>query len=124
MIFPDHGSIARNLLGLSERLFGENEKVLGAEALWGAAIHSVNAAATRHGLAHGQYRHKMGAVRRLSQDYGNGDTFTSGFNVARTRLHVYFDKVHLNDEQLTTDREIVREFVTRMLTLAEAPQAD
>ena len=37
--------------------------------------------------------------------------------MARTRLHVYFDKAHLTDQQLLASMDAVRDFVTRMLAM-------
>ena len=115
----EHRQISLRLLELSERLFNEDEKVLGAEALWGAAIHSVNAVAMQNNLSHGNYRQKSIAVRLIADRLGDEDILISGFKAARNRLHVYFDKVHLEDSQLLSARGVVRNFISKMLEIHE-----
>ena len=112
----EHRDIAERMLVQSDNLFA-SDKVLGAEALWGAAIHSVNAVAMQKGIPHGQYRHKAAAVRRIAEEHHTDDFLVEGFAAARNNLHVYFDKLHLNDHRLLTEREIVRDFVNRMLAI-------
>ena len=117
MIASEHVATARRMSDLSDRLLADNDKMLAAEALWGAAIHAVNAVAMQRNLSHGNYRRKLAAVRLLS-GYPDGRTdLTEGFLMARTRLHVYFDKAHLTDQQLLASMDAVRDFVTRMLAM-------
>ena len=112
----EHREIAERLLTTSDSIFA-NDKVLGSEALWGAAIHSVNAVAMQKGLRHGQYRHKAAAVRRIAEDHRAEGILIEGFAAARSHLHVYFDKVHLRDDDLLRHRAVVREFVSQMLAI-------
>ena len=116
MTAPEHIATARRMLELSDQLLADGDKMLAAEALWGAAIHAVNAVAMQRNLRHGKYSQKFAVVRRLS---GGRNDLTEGFLTARRALHVYFDKGHLTDRQLFEGMETVKDFVSRTLYMAE-----
>ena len=121
MTSGEHRATALRLLELSDRLLADDDKILAAEALWGAAIHEVNAVAILRGLPHGKYSHKLAAVRTLSSGPEGTLDLTEGFLTARTRLHVYFDKAHLTDRQLFDSVSTVKRFVRSMVRIAEEP---
>ena len=118
MTVEEHLATALRLMELSDQLLSDDDKILAAEALWGAAIHSVNAVAIQRGLHCGKYSHKLAAVRTLSNSLDGTLDLTGGFLTARTRLHVYFDKAHLSDRQLLDSVETVKRFVNEMLSIA------
>ena len=118
MIASEHIAVSRRMSELSDQLLVDNDKMLAAEALWGASIHAVNAVAMQRNLRHGKYSQKFAVVRLLS---GGSNDLTEGFLTARRALHVYFDKAHLTDRQLFESMETVRDFVSQTLAMAENP---
>ena len=118
MTVEEHLATVLRLMELSDQLLADDDKMLAAEALWGAAIHAVNAVAILRGLPYGKYSHKLAAVITSSGSMQETSDLTGGFLTARTRLHVYFDKAHLADQQLLDSVETVKRFVNEMLAIA------
>ena len=118
MTVKDHLATVLPLMELSDQLLADDDKILAAKALWGAAIHTINAVAILKGLPCGKYSHKLAAVRSLSGSPQGTLDLTGGFLTARARLHVYFDKVHLSDRRLLDSVETVKQFVNGMLDIA------
>lgn len=122
MIYQDHIHAARSFLPAEDLLSRSNLGMAGAEMLWGASVHVINAIKHLSGTRHsGNNRDRELIVEYLSDQYGNGD-LPRGFE-AISLLHNHFYTGRLSDEELSGYLATGIDFLNRMLELAERESA-
>ena len=106
---------ALEFLAASEREFAAGDVAQGSEKLWGAASQAVIAVAQRRGWKYGSHRDLKIAAERLATEQGDS-TLGSDFAVAE-KFHANFHHLFMEDYELESDLEMVRNFVNRVLAL-------
>ena len=111
---------ARALLMESQADFANGGDHLKAcQKLWQAAAHAITAVARQRGWAHGDLPSLRLAVNRLSEELDDEMLFLQ-FDVADT-FRVNAEYGFMEDFQLEGDRQDVRLFIERVLSLPEMP---
>ena len=117
MLTTEHAETARRFLEDADREFDAGDVLQASEKLWGAASHAVLAEMRRRGISPSGPRLGFGAtidaVELLSQDWEDlrlRPLFTSA-----EMLHANFYHGFLDEARFLEQRELVREFVTRVL---------
>ena len=113
----DHIRLARDFLVRAETGLSTDDRIVGAELLWGSAAHALIAVALKQDLpydSHGAFKN----VARSQLDDPDLPEWLSEFNTAE-QFHNYFYHGRLSDSQLAADRPKARRFVDRLLMLAE-----
>ena len=89
----------------------------GSEKLWEAASHAVTEAAIRRGWPCSDHRELHMAARKLSDETGDA-SIMSGLSVAEMfRANSRLD--FMEEYQVDEDQGVVRDFVARLLALAD-----
>jgi hypothetical protein len=115
MLVQEHVQTAREFLEASDGEFAAGDVLQGSEKMWGAASHAVMAVAQQQGWPYGSHRALKMAVRRMSEEYE--DQALRDRFVAAEQLHANFYHGFLEDYQIDDSRELVRDFVARVLAL-------
>ena len=119
MTYEDHISAARAFLLAEELLIKPQMGMTAAEAIWGAAIHVIDATNHRIGARHvSNNRDREQIVEYLENKYGL-DELNSGFEVIRNRLHNHFYTGRLSYQELSQHLAAGIDFVNRMIELSE-----
>ena len=106
---------ALEFLAASEREFAAGDVAQGSEKLWGAASQAVIAVAQRRGWRYGSHRDLKIAAVRLAEEQSDSQ-IASGFAIAE-KFHANFYHLFMEDYELESDPEMVRNFVNRVLAL-------
>ena len=117
MLTQEHVQTAREFLADADGEFAAGDVLQASEKMWGAATHAVIAVAQRRGWLYGGHREMRVAVERLAREHDD-PTINAGFSVAE-KLHANFYHGFMEPFQMETDRDLVRDFVVRVLVLAE-----
>lgn len=125
MTTEEHVATARTFLEQSEREFTEGDILQGSEKLWGAVSHATSAAAKQRGWPTDSHRDLVNAARGLAEE--KDDRFLDlAFRLARNFHTNFYGNGHFNPfrepEHLNGDRDIVTEYIHRVLAIvAEGP---
>lgn len=113
-----HADDARRLLDEADYEIGRCNYGLTSEKLWGAAASAVKAVCLRRGWQHDEYQHLRDAVARLKKETGD-DSISMGFSIAYDgQLFIG----SLEEDEVDTDRPVVRRLVDKLLAAADAPE--
>ena len=117
----EHIALAQTYLMASERLELDGVHQLAAEAVWGAANLVIEACRHVSGLRHGNTREKLRYIQAM--DITNTDEnlpkWESGLAIVRDELHHHFYANHLSAGEAADALALGREFVDRLLSIAE-----
>ena len=119
MLTGKHSQTAQDFLAASDSEFVAGDILQGSEKLWGAAAHAVMAVAQQRGWRFGDHRALRAAANRLADELRE-PIVASNFSVAeKFRANLYHD--FMQDFEIDDDRQKVRDFVNRILSLPELP---
>ena len=95
-------------------------EVLAAEAIWGAAVHAIDAANHARGVNRhaGNNRERRNILGYFEEKYDTGSQLSGHFMGAVTNLHNHFYTGRLSDAELRGHLETGRAFVATMLELS------
>lgn len=85
----------------------------GSEEMWGAASHALIAVAQDKGWAYGSHRALFEVAERLAEEMED-PIISLGFGIAE-KLHANFYHGFMEDYQRERSKEVVRDFVRRVL---------
>ena len=117
MLVREHSQTAQDFLAASDTEFAAGDILQGSEKLWGAAAHAVMAIAQQRGWRFGDHRALRAAANRLADELRE-PILASNFSVAE-KFHANFYHDFMQDFEIDGDREKVRDFVNRVLSLPE-----
>lgn len=123
MTYQEHTDAARSFLLAEELLSRSNLRMAGAEMLWGASVHMIDAIKHLSGTRHaGNNRERELTVGFLSDQYGLDD-LVRGLE-AVSLLHNHFYTGRLSNEESSGYLIAGIDFVNRMMKLAEQEGAE
>ena len=109
-----HARTARQLLVIADREFAKCNIGLTSEMLWAAASHALKAVCVNRGWQHDEYEHLQDAIKHLTDETDDKSLY-SGFAIAYNgQLFIG----SLEEEDVDTDRPIVRKLVDKLLASA------
>ena len=118
MLTQEHAQTARDFLAIADDEFASGDMLQGSEKMWGAAAHAVMAVAQNRDWPFGNHGALRIAVRRLAEE--SGDRALLGGFSASERFHANFYHDFMeHDADFEFTRDVVRDFVTRMLSLMD-----
>ncbi len=117
MLSAEHRQLALEFLMASDREFEAGDILQGAEKLWGAAAHAVMVVAQERGWDHGSHRSLKNAAIKLSAEAE--DSLIEAYFGLAEKFHRHFYHDSMEDWERDADRPLVREFVERVLRVAE-----
>lgn len=122
MSAEEHIATARTFLEQSAEEFDAGDILQGSEKLWGAVSHATTAAAMQRGWPTASHRDLVNASRWLAEE--RDDWFLDlAFRLARNFHTNFYGNGLFNPfrepEHLNGDREIVTEYVQRVLAIVE-----
>ena len=111
----EYAQAALELLDEADREFARCNFGLTSEKLWEAASHAIKAVCVRRGWQHDEYDDFLKAVKRITEETGDKSLY-SCFRIAYNgQLFIG----SLDEDDVDTDRPIVRELVDKMLAAAQ-----
>ncbi len=110
----DHARAALRLLEDADREFGKCNIGETSEKLWEAASNAIKAVCVRRGWQHEEYTHFREAMQLLLEETGDKSLYT-GFRIAYNG-HLFVGS--MDDDDVDTDRPVVRRFVDQLLAVA------
>ena len=115
LLVQGHAEAAHRLLKEADYELGRSNIGLTSEKLWGAASHAIKAVCVRRRWQHDEYEHLRDAIKHLTTETGD-ESLHTGFAIAYNgQLFVG----SLEEEDVDTDRPIVRRLVEKLLAAAE-----
>ena len=117
MLIGEHYRTAQDFLAAADAEFSAGDILQGSEKLWGAAAHAVMAVAQQRGWRFGDHRALQAAANRLANEFRE-PILASNFSVAE-KFHANFYHDFMQDFEIDGDREKVRDFINRVLSLPE-----
>ena len=117
MLSAEHRQLALEFLMASDSEFKAGDILQGAEKLWSAAAHAVMVVAQERGWPHESHRSLKNATIRLSEELD--DQFIRGAFGAAEKFLRCTSLDSMEDWEIVADRPLVREFVERVLRVAE-----
>ena len=117
MLTQEHAQTARAFLEDAAREFAAGDELQASEKMWGAASHAIMAVAMIRGQDCGTHRKMVNVARQIADELDDY-ALRAGFVAAR-QFHANFYHGFLEDDELEPNAELVRQFVARMLALAE-----
>ena len=119
-LIQTHAEAAHRLLKEADYELGRCNIGLTSEKLWEAATSAIKAVCVRREWPHEEYEHLQDAVKLLQKETGDNSIYT-GFRIAYDgQLFIG----SLDEDEVDTDRPVVRRLVNKLLDLAEQPCAD
>ena len=119
-LVQDHAEAAHRLLKEADYELGRSNIGLTSEKLWEAASHAIKALCVRRGWQHDEYEHLRDAVKHLTKETGDDSVYV-GFRIAYNgQLFVG----SLEEDDVDTDRPIVKKLVGKLLAAANQPPAE
>ncbi len=110
----NHANTALRLLDEADHEITRSNLGLTSEKLWAAAAAAVKAVCLQRGWPHNEYDDLRNAIHQLEKESGNKSLY-AGFTIAYTgQLFVG----SMDEDDVDTDRPIVRELVNKLLTVA------
>jgi hypothetical protein len=119
MLTGERSQTAQDFLAASDSEFAAGGILQGSEKLWGAAAHAVMAVSQQRGWRFGDHRALRAAANRLADELQE-PILASNFSVAE-KFHANFYHDFMQDFEIYDDRQKVRDFVNRVLSLPELP---
>ena len=114
MLVQEHIQTARDFLAAADVEFDAGDALQGSEKMWGAASHAVMAVAQQRGWPFGNHNALRTVARRLTAER-NDRALLAGFTTAE-KFHANFCHDFMEQgADFDTSRDVVREFVTRVL---------
>ena len=113
----EHKEVAQEFLQAADHYFAVGDKLQGSEKLWGAASHALLVLTTERGWRDNTHAAMKRAVESLSTEH-NDPTIWGGYALAE-KFHRNFYHGFLEDYEIEIDGPKVRDFVVRILALAE-----
>ena len=110
-----HAQTALDFLEKADRHFADGDQIQASEKLWGAAAQAIMAVALERGWSHTSHPAMKRAAEWLADELSD-PVIASNFAVAE-KYHRDFYHLFMEDEEWTTDRPKVRDFVARVLSL-------
>lgn len=117
MLTQEHAQTARAFLEEADREFVQGDALQASEKMWGAASHAIMAVAMQRGQDCGTHRKMVNAAREIAREQDD-ILLRAGISTAQ-KFHANFYHGFMEPEEWENDTEIIRQFVARMLTLAE-----
>ena len=122
MTTEEHMGTARTFLAQSVQEFLNGDILQGSEKMWGAVSHAMNAAAMQRGWPTTTHRELVNASRHLAQEQDD-PALEMAFRIARNFHSNLYGNGMFNPfsdtDFLERDREIVTEYVQRVLAIAD-----
>ncbi len=122
MSAEEHIATARTFLEQSAEEFDAGDILQGSEKMWGAVAHATTAAAMQRGWASASHRDLVSAARGLAEERKDR-TLDMAFRIARNFHTNFYGNGHFNPfrdpEHLNGDRDIVTEYVQRVLAIVD-----
>lgn len=116
----EYAEAALDLLDEADREFGRCNIGLTSEKLWDAAASAVRAVCVCRGWRHDDYEHLSDAIKILRKETQDDSLYT-GFRIAHNgQLFVG----SMEEDDVDTDRPIVRRLVSKLLAAAGQPRGD
>lgn len=115
MLATEHATLARQFLRDADREYADCDIFQASEKLWGAASHVAIAEMQRRGIR----AQKHAATTRFVRDFANEvdeSALYAQFKVAEA-LHSNFYHGWMEDHQFEESRDLVNDFVNRMIEL-------
>lgn len=122
MLTGEHSQTAQDFLEASDFEFAAGDILQGSQKLWGAAAHTVMAAAQQRGWRFGDHRSLKVAADRLADELRE-PILAAQFSVAE-KFHANFYHDFMQDYEIERDRPSIHRFVNRVLSLSEMPVVD
>ena len=110
---------ARDFLDAADAEFDAGDALQGSEKTWGAASHAVMAVAQQRGWPFGNHNALRTAARRLTAER-NDRVLLAGFTTAEKFHANFYHDFMEQGADFDTSRDVVREFVTRVLDAVDA----
>ncbi len=117
MLTQEHAQTAQEFLAAADHEFMAGDILQASEKMWSAASHAVMAVAQQRGWRYTKHRDLKKAARMLSEESGDA-SIVAGFGVAQ-KFHANFYHDFMEEYDFDDDRRGVRDFVARVLDLAE-----
>ena len=114
MLVQEHMQTARDFLDAADAEFDAGDALQGSEKMWGAASHAVMAVAQQRGWPFGNHNALRTAARRLTVER-NDSVLLAGFTTAEKFHANFYHDFMEQGADFDTSRDVVREFVTRVL---------
>ena len=120
MNHAEHIEVVELCLYHAESLAESGAGILAAEAMWGAAIHAIDAInhARRVNRHAGNNRDRRNILRLLEEKYDLESQLARSFMGAPTKLHNHFYTGRLSDTELEEHLEAGRAFVSTMIEIS------
>ena len=116
----EYARAALDLLEEADREFGRCNFGLTSEKLWEAAASAVRSVCVCRGWQHEEYEHLSDAIKTLRKETQDDSLYT-GFRIAHNgQLFVG----SMEEDDVDTDRPIVRRFVGKLLAAAGPPSSE
>ena len=112
---------ATELCLFSESLLTQSSAgLVAAEAMWGAAVHAIDAINHARGVNRhaGSNATRRNILRFLEEGHGLGPDLTDAFKASLIVLHNHFYTGRLSEAELGDDLQKGRDFVTTLLELS------
>ncbi len=117
MLATEHAALAQQFLRDADREYEAGDIFQASEKLWGAASHVAIAEMHRRGIRAQKHAAITQFVREIATEVEEPILFAQ-FKVAEA-LHSNFYHGWMEDHQFEENRELVHEFVNRMLELTD-----
>ena len=117
MLTQEHAQTARAFLDEADREFAAGDALQASEKMWGAASHAIMAVAMQRGQDCGTHRLMISAARGIAREQED-ILLQAGISTAQ-KFHANFYHGFMETDEWKEDAEIVRQYVARMLALAE-----
>ena len=114
MRVSEYEETARKFLLDADREYEAGDALQASEKLWGAASHVVIAEMHRRGIKQGGHYTTVQTVKTIGEDAEDPELYLL-FKVAEM-LHANFYHGFLDPEKIPENRDLVHDFVGRMLT--------
>ena len=117
MLTQEHAQAAEAFLEDAAREFAAGDELQASEKMWGAASHAIMAVAMQRGQDCGTHRKMVNAAGEIAKEQDD-ILLRAGISTAQ-KFHANFYHGFMETEEWENDAEIIRQFVSRMLVLAE-----
>ena len=119
MLIQEHAQTAHDFLAVADDEFASGDMLQGSEKMWGAAAHAVMAVAQQRDWTCESYVEILTSARRLAGEH-NDEVLISGLigAAAKFRANSHYGFME-HDADFEFTRDVVRDFVTRMLSLMD-----
>ena len=117
MLTQEHAQAAEAFLLDAAREFSDGDELQASEKMWGAASHAILTVALQRGEPCGTHRKMIRFAREIAKEQDDL-LLRAGISTAQ-KFHANFYHGFMEPEEWEEDAAIIRQFVARMLVLAE-----